>query len=99
MFLIAHAFIVPMVPAMQARYYLHLVTPFIMLAGCGLIALPSLRWRIATITYLLFTPLLHSPIITDISYNEMQEFEFVRRTEPLIPDKCTVLEYDLRNKR
>ncbi|MEM7155598.1 MAG: hypothetical protein AAF799_22300 [Myxococcota bacterium] len=93
MFLVAHAYIVPVSPAMQARYHLHLVTPFVMLAGCGLAALPPGRWRTAILAYIVVAPLIHSSFITDTGYNDMREFQFVQRTAALVPDDCTVLEY------
>lgn len=93
MFLVAHAYIVPATAAMQARYHLHLVTPFIMLAGCGLAALEPGRWRTAIFAYVVATPLVHMSFITDTDYNDMREFQFVRRTAALIEDGCTVLEY------
>lgn len=37
-FLIAHAYIVPSSPYMQARYHLHLVLPYMLLVACGAVA-------------------------------------------------------------
>ena len=44
-FLIAHAYVIPQSPYMQARYHLHLVVPFVLLAACGVEA--GLRWLAA----------------------------------------------------
>ncbi|KIG13538.1 hypothetical protein DB30_07986 [Enhygromyxa salina] len=41
-FLVGHAYFVPMSPYMQARYHLHLIVPFMLLAACGFEA--ALRW-------------------------------------------------------
>ena len=41
-FLAAHAYVVPISPWMQARYHLHLVVPFMLLAAAG--AEAALRW-------------------------------------------------------
>ncbi|MFO7561469.1 MAG: DUF6541 family protein [Enhygromyxa sp.] len=44
-FLIAHAYVIPPSPYMQARYHLHLIVPFMLLAACGAEAV--LRWLAA----------------------------------------------------
>jgi hypothetical protein len=41
-FLVAHAYILPGSPYMQARYHLHLVVPYLLLVACG--AEAGLRW-------------------------------------------------------
>jgi hypothetical protein len=41
-FLVAHAYFIPQSPYMQARYHLHLIVPFMLLAACG--AEAALRW-------------------------------------------------------
>ncbi len=41
-FLIAHAYVIPFSPYMQARYHLHLIVPYMLLAACGIEA--ALRW-------------------------------------------------------
>lgn len=43
--LAAHAYVVPTSPYMQARYHLHLIVPFLMLAACGVET--ALRWLAA----------------------------------------------------
>jgi hypothetical protein len=43
--LVAHAYVVPYSEYMQARYHLHLIVPFLMLAACGLEV--ALRWLAA----------------------------------------------------
>ncbi|HLT38533.1 MAG TPA: hypothetical protein VK034_19735 [Enhygromyxa sp.] len=44
-FLIAHAYVVPRSPYMQARYHLHLIVPFLLLGACGVET--ALRWLAA----------------------------------------------------
>jgi hypothetical protein len=44
-FLVAHGYIVPISPYMQARYHLHLVVPYMLLVACGVDA--SWRWLVA----------------------------------------------------
>lgn len=41
-FLVAHAYVIPRSPYMQARYHLHLVVPYMLLVACGFEA--ALRW-------------------------------------------------------
>lgn len=43
--LVAHAYVVPRSEYMQARYHLHLIVPFLMLAACGFEV--TLRWLAA----------------------------------------------------
>lgn len=93
LFIAAHAFVVE--PAMQPRYHMHLVVPFLLL---GAAAVPFL-WRKARVGLvitglaLLVAPWMHKPWIRDLHYSEMQEFAFVREARDLVPEGCTVLEY------
>ena len=93
LFLVAHAYIVPESPAMQARYHLHLVTPFMMLAACGAAEVPAGARRKLVGLYLLAVPLLHAPFITDTDYNDMHEFRFVQKQAAKMASGCSVLEY------
>jgi len=114
LFFAGHCVVLPSVTAMQARYHLHLVVPFAMLAALGLdelfvafergtlppwIArrLGSPRRRHLALALLLasiaLSPLLHRDFITDIAFNDMREYAFVRDLRPHIPEGCTVLEY------
>jgi hypothetical protein len=96
LFIVAHAYVVPHSVAMQARYHLHLVAPFLMLAACGLAELfdrEGRRWFYACVAYVAFVPVLHRGFITDTAYNDMVEFAFVRETAAGVPDGCTVVEY------
>lgn len=93
LFIAAHAFVVE--PAMQPRYHLHLVVPFVLF---GAAAVPFL-WRkaraglLCAALVLLAAPWMHKPWIRDLHYAEMQEYEFVRDARSLIPEGCTVVEY------
>lgn len=93
LFIAAHAFVVE--PAMQPRYHLHLVVPFLLL---GAAAVPHL-WRKARAGLvcagiaLLAAPWLHKSWIRDLHYSEMQEYAFVREARDVVPQGCTVVEY------
>ncbi len=93
LFLTAHAFVVE--PAMQPRYHMHLVVPFLLLGAAGV---PFL-WRrarlglLASFVALLGAPLLHRHWIGDLHYSEMQEYAFVRAARDEVPAGCTVIEY------
>src|SRR5262249_12333388 len=81
--------------AMQARYHLHLVTPFLFLAAS---ALPELlKWPRPAIllgaAYLAASPLIHLGFERDARFTEIQEFEFLRRESRSIPDGCTMIEF------
>ncbi len=93
LFIAAHAFVVE--PAMQPRYHLHLVVPFLLL---GAAAVPFL-WRkaraglVCAAIALFAAPWLHRSWIRDLHYSEMHEYAFVREARDLVPDGCTVVEY------
>lgn len=94
-FFVVHSFVVPNEPAMQARYHMHLVTPFLLLAAS---ALPTVvkwpRWALASgAAYLAAIPWIHLRHERDTAFVEMQEFSFLRRAARTIPDGCTVLEF------
>ena len=93
LFVTAHAFVVE--PAMQPRYHMHLVVPFLLLGAAGV---PSL-WKksrtglAAACLVLLAAPFLCRRWIGDLHHSEMQEYAFVRRARDIVPDGCTVIEY------
>lgn len=102
-FLVVSAYVVPREPLMQARYHLHLVTPFLLLCAVGVDA--GLR-RIATLgvtrrrvvvgvaaMYLAASPLLHVRFIRDVEFNEMREWTFVHELREQIEPGCVVLEH------
>lgn len=93
LFVVTHAVVVN--PAMQPRYHLHLVVPFLLLAAKSV---PHL-WQNARAgllvagAVLLVSPLLHRHWIRDLPYAEMQEYAFVREARDIVPANCTVIEY------
>ena len=94
-FFVVHSYVIPTVPAMQARYHLNLVTPFVLLAAAATPALlraPTFA-RIGAALYLLASPWLHRGFIRDVDYFEMREFAFLESVRGRIPDRCTVLEF------
>ncbi len=101
MFLITHAYVVPVEPYMQARYHLHLVIPFVLLATCGIEGLiqrvqghPRERLILAGVgAYLLASPLIHLPFIRNVEFNDPREWLWVHQQRETIPEQCTILEY------
>jgi hypothetical protein len=102
-FVVVSAYVVPREPLMQARYHLHLVTPFLLLAAVGVdatlrqlskLAVPQRR-AVAGIMvlYLLASPLLHLRFIRDVEFNEMREWTFVHELREQIEPGCVVLEH------
>lgn len=94
-FFVVHSYVVPTVPAMQARYHLNLVTPFVLLAAAlapALVRAP-LWARLGAALYLLASPLLHRGFVSDVDYFEMREYAFLEASRDRIPDRCTVLEF------
>jgi hypothetical protein len=102
-FVVVSAYVVPREPLMQARYHLHLVTPFLLLSAVGVDA--GLR-RLATLdvtrrrvlvgiaaSYLVASPLVHLRFIRDVDFNEMREWLFVHELRDRIEPGCVVLEH------
>jgi hypothetical protein len=102
-FLVVSAYVVPREPLMQARYHLHLVTPFLLLSAVGvdaglrqLVKLGSARGRVLTglvAAYLAASPLIHWRFIRDVEFNEMREWLFVHELREQIEPGCVVLEH------
>ena len=94
-FFIAHAYVLPPTVAMQARYHLHLVVPFVFLASLGVVEVLARwpRWGIALCAYALLSPLFHMSFIRDVAYDDMREYEFVMAAKERIAEGCTVLEF------
>jgi hypothetical protein len=102
-FLVVSAYVVPREPLMQARYHLHLVTPFLLLAAVGvdaglrqLATLGVTRRRVVVgvaAAYLAASPLLHLRFIRDAEFNEMREWMFVHELRERIEPGCVVLEH------
>lgn len=94
-FFVVHSFIVPSSVAMQARYHLHLVSPFVLLAAAAtprVAALPRLA-VLALAAWLALSPALHRGFIRDTDFTEMHEYAFLKRLRGRIDARCTVLEY------
>ncbi|MCA9663036.1 MAG: hypothetical protein KC486_32175, partial [Myxococcales bacterium] len=103
LFLAAHAYVVPRDPLMQARYHLHLVVPFVLLASVGGLALLDLarargRWpaqaalAIAGLS-VAAAPAIHAAFIADVDRNEITEWRWVHDLRETIPAGCTIVEY------
>lgn len=93
-FLFIHS-VIQGVTAMQARYHLQLVTPFVMLAAASTPII--LSWKRQTqlvlVGLLLLSPFLYFNFIRDTNYYVMQEYRFLQEASKEIPDGCTVLEF------
>jgi hypothetical protein len=93
-FFIAHAYVLPRSIFMQARYHLHIVVPFAMLAALGASHLYVRRRAIFWVfaIYLSVSPFVHASAIGRM-LNDQNEYAFVRRAAETIPTPCTILEY------
>ena len=94
-FFVVHSFVYPSTVAMQARYHLHLVSPFLLLAAAAtpqVLTLPR-PLQAALLAWALLMPALHVGFIRDVQYTEMQEYAFLRRVRGHIGPTCTVLEF------
>ncbi|MEM6956905.1 MAG: hypothetical protein AAF645_14520, partial [Myxococcota bacterium] len=93
LFFITHAYVIPSSPAVQARYHLHLAVPWVFAAALAAEAFPGRKLRVALVALTVLAPLTHQSFISDLEYNELQEFEFVQRMANRIEPECTVIEY------
>jgi hypothetical protein len=93
-FFIAHAIIIPEAVEMQARYHLHLVVPFAMLAGASWLYFERVnpRWLVAAGAGVLISPFLHLGFIQNVNFNESNEHRFTEQLSDVIPDQCVVIE-------
>jgi len=95
LFYIAHGYALAESAAMQARYHLHLVVPFAMLAALGASRLFARRravfWLAAA--YVATVPFVHRGFIGDMEFDGLREYAFVRSAAERLPVSCTVLEY------
>lgn len=95
LFFVVHSFIRPSTVAMQARYHLHLVSPFALLAAAAtprVAALPRAA-AVALVAWLALSPFFHRGFIRDTDYTEMHEYAFLRRLRGRVDPSCTVLEF------
>ncbi|MCA9626843.1 MAG: hypothetical protein KC766_04235 [Myxococcales bacterium] len=95
LFFITHSIIKPDSPLMQARYHLHLIVPFALLAAAGLDSFARRRRRLGwtAASMLLLSPLVHQRFIRDVDVNQPAEHAFVMTLRKAIPEDCSVLEY------
>ncbi len=95
LFYVAHAYVLPRSIAMQARYHLHLVVPFVMLAALAMGELYKRRRALfwAAALYVALVPFFHRGFIRDVAFNDMREYAFVRKAARRVPAGCTVMEY------
>lgn len=94
-FFVVHSYVRPSTVAMQARYHLHLMSPFLLLAAAAtprVAALPRPAVA-ALLAWLALAPLLHAGFIRDTDYTEMHEYAFLRRLRGRLEPSCTVLEF------
>ena len=93
-FFVTHAVIIPKAPEMQARYHLHLVVPFVLLAAWGAWRLVIWRrWSAALLAlYALAVPWLHLGFETDVDFDPMREYDFLATLPARVPESCTVVE-------
>jgi len=93
-FFITHAIIIPSVVESQARYHLHLIVPFSMLAGCGWLGLLSTPRLVRGIVVGLvsLSPVFNQAFIRNVGFNQMNEYAFIKDLNSVIPDGCLVLE-------
>ncbi len=94
-FFVVHSFIRPTSVAMQARYHLHLVSPFALLAAAATPRVASLprAAAVALVAWLALSPFFHRNFIRDTDYTEMHEYAFLRRVRGRIAPSCAVLEF------
>lgn len=95
-FFVVQAYVVPRAIAMQSRYHLHLVTPFVLLAACSVWRVEQLERKRQLLVGLLVVsmPLVHSAYLRDADFYEIQEHLALRAMSARIPDHATVLEYN-----
>lgn len=100
-FLVLHSYYVPMSVYMQARYHLHLIPPYLLLAAHGIAAVlgsPRVGRRRPVLVaglaaYLLASPLIHIHAIRHVQFNEVREHHFVHALRDVIPPQCTIIEF------
>lgn len=82
--LAAHAYVVPYSEYMQARYHLHLIVPFLMLAACGFEV--TLRWLAAHREHKAWLagrryPAVIALVVTYVAASPLLHMHFIRNTE------------------
>ena len=94
-FFLVHSYVRPSTVAMQTRYHLHLMSPFLLLAAAATRRVASLPRPaiVGLVAWLVLSPFIHAGFIRDTNYTEMHEYSFLRRTRGQIAPTCTVLEF------
>ena len=95
LFFVTHAYVLPEETAMQARYHLHLVAPFVLLAALGIDTLLVRKPRVGifAVALVALSPLVHRDFVTDVAFNDQRELAFVREAAAHIEPGCTILEH------
>ncbi|MGB1015516.1 MAG: hypothetical protein ACPG4T_15375, partial [Nannocystaceae bacterium] len=97
-----HAFVIATQPEMQARYYLHMAVPLVLLAAIGadrMLAVCRTRGKagkaatIALGVTVVATPLLYRGFILDYEFSDVQEYEFVSELRSELSEGCLVYEF------
>ncbi len=93
LFMVSHAIV--SATHMQPRYHLQSLVPLLLLASGGAVWLLERRRAALAVAALglAAAPLVSLPWITDVHYAELQELDFLRQAEQLIPEGCRVVEY------
>lgn len=90
-FLSTHSVILHPLPEMTARYHLHIVVPFVLLAAHGLGDLEKKYFRVV-IGLAILSPIIHAGFIRNTEFAEFEEWIFAERIRAEIPAQCVVLE-------
>jgi len=97
-----HAYVIAKQPEMQARYYLHMAVPLVLLAAVGadrMLAAFRRRGqagRVATVAVtvtVVATPWLYRGFILDYDFSDVQEYQFVSELRAQLPEGCLVYEF------
>ncbi len=94
-FAIAHGVVPAGTAAMQARYHLHLIPPFVLLAAVSLEPLRRLGRRalVAAAVVLASAPFVHLSALRGTDFNDHHEWSFLLRLREKVPAECTVFEF------
>ncbi len=95
-FYVAHSIIQPRAIENAARYHMHIVVPFVLLAAASLPwILRQPRWCVALIgIYIAASPILHQSFIRAGDYTMEQEYLFIDELRDIVAEGCTFAEYN-----
>lgn len=93
-FFVAHT-IVPAHAFAMGRYHLHLVPPFVLLTGLGVLRfLESWPRQAPWVLALAFlAPVAQLSYVLDVDFGDLKEYAFVREIVDKTPEGCVVIEY------